>query len=57
MVYGHTPAHFEHWWQVNDDYEQTRENIHAFSRIRTHGLNVQAIKACASDRAANGPAG
>jgi hypothetical protein len=33
-------------WQVNDD-EQTRINIDALSRIQTHGLSVQVIKAYA----------
>jgi hypothetical protein len=41
-------------WQVNDNGEQTRPNIHALNRIRTHGLRVQAIKAWAADRAATG---
>jgi hypothetical protein len=40
-------------WQVNND-EQTRTNIHALSWILTHGLSIQAIKACASDHAATG---
>jgi hypothetical protein len=31
-------------WHVNDD-EQTRKNIHALSRIWTHSLSTQAIKA------------
>jgi hypothetical protein len=37
-------------WQVNDDGEETRTNIHALNGIRT----LQAIKAYASDRAAIG---
>jgi hypothetical protein len=37
-------------WQVNDDDEYMRTNIHVLSGIRTHGLSVQAIKAYASDR-------
>jgi hypothetical protein len=37
--------------QVNDD-EQTRTKIRALSKIRTHGLSVQALKAYASDCAA-----
>jgi hypothetical protein len=38
-----------------DDYdEQMRTNIHALCGIRTHGLNIQAIKPYASDRAASG---
>jgi hypothetical protein len=40
---------------VNDD-EQTRTNIQALGGIQTHGLNVQAIKAFASDHAATGTA-
>jgi hypothetical protein len=40
-------------WYVNDDYEQTRTNIHTLTGIRTKGLSVQAIKAYASDLAAN----
>jgi hypothetical protein len=36
---------------VND--EQTRTNIHALGGIRTHGLSVKAMKAYASDGAAN----
>jgi hypothetical protein len=40
-------------WQMNED-ECTRTNIHALSGIRAHGLNVQAIKAYVSDRAATG---
>jgi hypothetical protein len=39
---------------VNDDYKQTRTNIHALSGIRTHGLNIQEIKAYASDHVATG---
>jgi hypothetical protein len=38
---------------MNDD-EYMRANIHALSGIRTHGLNVQGIKAYASDRVATG---
>jgi hypothetical protein len=38
---------------VNGD-EQMRINIHALSRIQTHGLSVQAIKAYASGGAATG---
>jgi hypothetical protein len=42
---------------VNDDDDgQNRTNIHALSGIQTHGLNVQAIKAYASDLAALRPA-
>jgi hypothetical protein len=39
------------WWQVNDDDdgEYTRASIHALSGIWTHGLNIQVIKAYASD--------
>jgi hypothetical protein len=36
--------------QILED-EWTRTNIYALSRIRTHGLSVQAIKAHASARA------
>jgi hypothetical protein len=35
-----------------DDREKTWTNIHALSRIQTHGLSVQAIKAYVSDHAA-----
>jgi len=31
-----------------------RTNIHALSRIRTHGLSIQVIKAYASDHATTG---
>jgi hypothetical protein len=31
------------WWQVNDDDEQTRTNIHALSGLRTHGPNDQGL--------------
>jgi hypothetical protein len=31
-----------------------KTNINALSRIRTHGLSIQAIKAYTSDRMANG---
>jgi hypothetical protein len=43
-------------WQMNDDddYYQTRTNIHALSGIWTHGISVQAIKAYTSDRADTG---
>jgi hypothetical protein len=33
-------------------HRTTTINVHALSRIRTHELSVQAIKAYASDRAA-----
>jgi hypothetical protein len=39
-------------WQVNEDNEQTRTNIHALDGIRTRSPSVQAIKAYASDRVA-----
>jgi hypothetical protein len=40
-------------WQVSGD-EYTISNIHALSGIRTHCLNVQAIKSYASVREATG---
>jgi hypothetical protein len=30
-------------WQVNEDDEKTRTNIHALKGIQSHGLSVQAI--------------
>jgi hypothetical protein len=39
-------------WQVNVDDDQMKTNIHALSRIWTHGLSVQAIKTYDSDCAA-----
>jgi hypothetical protein len=41
-------------WHVNDDDEQMRTNIHALSRIETHGLSMQAITAYALDCVASG---
>jgi hypothetical protein len=41
-------------WQVNDNDEQMRTNIHSLSGIWTHGLSVQAIKDYISDHAATG---
>jgi hypothetical protein len=35
-------------YQVNDE-EQMRTKIHTLTRIRTHGLSVQTVKAYASD--------
>jgi hypothetical protein len=40
-------------WHVNDD-EWTRTNIHTSSKIQTHYLSIQAIKACPSDCTATG---
>jgi hypothetical protein len=37
--------------KVNDGNAQTRTNIHALKGIRPHVLNIQAIKAYASDHA------
>jgi hypothetical protein len=41
-------------WQANNDEEQMRTNIYAFSGIQTHDLSIQAIKAYASDHVATG---
>jgi hypothetical protein len=37
---------------LNDEDEWMMTDIHALSRILTHGLSVQATRAYASDRAA-----
>jgi hypothetical protein len=36
------------WWWID------KENVHVLSRIRTHGLSIQAIKSYASERTATG---
>jgi hypothetical protein len=39
---------------TGQQHGKTRTNIHALNGIRTHDLSLQAIKAYASHRAANG---
>jgi hypothetical protein len=38
----------------DDDDEYMMTNIHDLSEIQTHGLSVQAVKSCSSDREGTG---